>query len=267
MLKVHLLVIDPQNDFCDPKGSLCVPKADEDMERVATLIERVGDRLMDIHVTLDTHHYLDVAHPSFWVDGDGNEPDPFIIITAEDVEKRKWRTKNPQMQDRAAEYVKQLVANGRYPLCIWPAHCLIGTWGNNVHDNLADALLNWEKKHGYIDYVTKGSNLYTEHYSAVLADVVDPTDPTTDLNTKLIQILEDSDMVLVAGEASSHCVANTLRDIIDNFGVDSAKKVTLLTDCMSPVPTFEQMEIDFFADMKAKGVNMARSTEVMVGAK
>jgi DNA-binding transcriptional ArsR family regulator len=37
-----------------------------------------------------------------------------------------------------------------------------------------------------VDFVTKGSNYWTEHYSAVQADVPDSQDPTTMLNTELI---------------------------------------------------------------------------------
>lgn len=47
-MNVHLLVIDPQNDFCDPNGSLFVPGADEDMKRLGGFIERVKDKLNDI---------------------------------------------------------------------------------------------------------------------------------------------------------------------------------------------------------------------------
>lgn len=264
-MNIHLLIIDPQADFCDPKGSLCVLGADEDMMRLGTFIERVGSRLSRINVTLDTHHLKDIAHPGFWVNGEGQSPPPFTIINVEQVENGEWRAKNPQEQKRAAIYVKSLQDNNRYALCIWPPHCLIGTPGHNVFSELARTLLEWEAKHGWVDYVTKGSNPYTEHYSAVLADVVDATDPTTALNTRLIETLEDADMLLVAGEASSHCVANTLRDIIDNFGVDSARKVTLLEDCMSPVPGFEKLAADFIDDMRTKGVKVARSTDVMAG--
>ena len=42
MKQVHLLIIDPQNDFCSPdKGSLFVPGADQDMLRLATMVDRI----------------------------------------------------------------------------------------------------------------------------------------------------------------------------------------------------------------------------------
>ena len=79
-MKLHLLIIDPQNDFCDlppayvPSGetpALPVPGAHADMQRVAQLIERGGAAWSGISVTLDSHHRIDVAHPAFWKTGSG----------------------------------------------------------------------------------------------------------------------------------------------------------------------------------------------------
>ena len=36
-MKLHLVAIDPQNDFCSPHGSLYVPGAEEDMKRLARM--------------------------------------------------------------------------------------------------------------------------------------------------------------------------------------------------------------------------------------
>lgn len=256
MQKIDLVIIDPQNDFCDPKGALYVAGADDDMKRLAKFVNRVGSKLNDIHTTLDTHHLVDVAHPIYWRNSKGEQPEPFTIISAADVENGVWTTHQPSLYKDALAYVKTLESNGRYPLCIWPPHCLIGSWGHGVVPELHDALLEWEKQFAMVDYVTKGSNYKTEHYSAVVADCPDASDPSTQLNTELIETLETVDQILIAGEASSHCVANTVRDIVNNFGDESyAKKVTILTDAMSPVTGFEQFETDFYDEMRGKGVN------------
>ena len=63
MQKIHMLLIDPQVDFCDPSGALYVTGADEDMKRLAKMLERIDGKLDDIHVTLDCHYFVDVAHP------------------------------------------------------------------------------------------------------------------------------------------------------------------------------------------------------------
>jgi len=288
-MKAQLLIIDPQNDFCWPglanvpgntvsdevkallpydilnQGSLLVPGGYDDMDRTAIMIKEHGHKFDDIHVTLDTHHRLDIAHPMFWMDSNGVQPNPFTIITKSDVEKGTWRASIPFFQKHALDYVSKLEANNRYPLCIWPEHCLIGTFGHNVVHPLQIALADWEiKTRGFIDYVTKGSNYTTEHYSAVKADVPDPEDPSTSLNYDLIEILKESDMIAIAGEARSHCVANTIRDIAAEFGPDHVQKMVLLEDAMSDVPGFEDLGNSFMDDMRAMGVKV-KTTENLFG--
>jgi nicotinamidase-related amidase len=261
-LNVQLLIIDGQNDFVDPRGALSVPGADEDMERLSAMIDRVGKRLTDIHATVDTHHLIDIAHPIMWIDSQGNHPDPFTIISKDDVLSGKWN--NVLSRKRGLDYVTGLEANGRYPLCIWPPHCLIGSWGFGVYPILWEALTKWEREGiALVNYVTKGSNLWTEHYSAVQADVLDPMDAGTMLNTGLIQILEQADIIGVAGEALSHCLANTVRDIAVNFGTDSVKKIMLLRDCTSPVPGFENLGEQFITDLQLLGMQVTTSDKFL----
>lgn len=259
--RIDLLIIDPQNDFCDPNGSLFVPGANDDMSRVSAMIQRMGKHLFDIHVTLDSHHYVDIAHPVFWVDASGKHPDPFTIISDADVESGAWKATNPQFQARALEYVKSLKSNSRYLLCIWPPHCLIGSHGYAVYPQLFESLLQWETNFAMIDYVTKGSNFWTEHYSAVQADVPDPQDPGTMLNTRLIETLEEAEYILITGEALSHCVANTITDIANNFGADSIKKFILLEDASSNVPGFDNLGSDFVSSMTKRGMRIAKTTD------
>jgi nicotinamidase/pyrazinamidase len=260
-MKIELLVIDPQVDFCDPGGSLFVPGADQDMTRLAEFISKYKDKFDDAHVTLDSHHLVDIAHPIFWLDSTGKNPAPFTIISVDDVENGVYRTVNPQMQERATDYVHKLASNGRYPLCIWPPHCLIGSDGAKVFPKLFEALIKWEEDFAMVDYVTKGSNFWTEHYSAVQADVPDPDDPDTQLNMRLIQTLQNAEIILLAGEARSHCLANTVTDIADNFGEENIKKMVLLEDACSDVPGFEQQGEDFVKNMKVRGMQISTTKD------
>jgi len=277
-MKIELLIIDPQKDFCteseevsgvEMKGALFVPGANEDMIRVAEMIDRIGPKLNDIHATLDSHHYVDIAHPIFWINSEGKNPDPFTIIVASDVKNGVWRTTNPAFQKRAEEYVFSLEANARYPLCIWPPHCLIASWGYSVHARLFESLLKWESDFAMVDYVTKGSNFWTEHYSAVQADVPDPQDPGTMLNMDLIQTLEQADIILLAGEARSHCLANTVTDIADNFGEENIKKMILLKDATTDVADlpgstmFSDMGNAFVTNLTGRGMQVSTTTEFL----
>ena len=243
MLNIHLLAIDVQEDFCNPNGALYVKGAEKDSERLADLVDRLGTKIKDIHATLDSHHPLHIAHPIFWKDRNGNHPNPFTLINHQDVKDGVWTTTKPGMYKYALYYTEELQKKNRYVLCIWPPHCLIGSPGHNVFEPFRNALNRWTENFAYVDYVTKGSNIRTEHYSAVLADVPDGNDPSTQINTNLLNTLQEADLILLAGLASSHCVKNTIEDIVTHFNADEAfcKKVVLLKDCMSPVPGFESL--------------------------
>jgi len=233
------------------------------------MVKRLKEKIDDIHVTLDSHHFIDIAHPIFWMDSKGASPGPFTIITADEVRNGIWTTTNPQFKERATSYVETLEANKRYPLCIWPPHCLIGSWGYMVIPELFETLVEWEKQFAMVDYVTKGSNFWTEHYSAVQADVPDPEDPDTHLNMRIIETLQEADIILLAGEARSHCLANTVIDIADNFGEENIKKMILLqdatTDVADPPGTtmFTDMGEGFVSSMMARGMQVSTTVEFL----
>jgi nicotinamidase-related amidase len=170
----------------------------------------------------------------------------------------------PSLYRKALDYVRKLEQNGRYGLTIWPPHCLIGSPGHNVFPPLFDALTAWEQRFAFVDYVTKGSNILTEHYSAVQADVPDAADPSTQINTRLVQTLENADIIAVAGEARTHCLANTVRDIANNFGDDSfVSKLVLLTDASSDIPGFESHAQAFLKEMTGRGMQLSTTTDFL----
>lgn len=106
---VHLVIVDPQNDFCDLLGAaLPIPGANADMKRLTAFINRVGCKLKDIHVTLDSHHLIDIAHPAWWMDQNGKKPSPFTIISAADIEAGIWTPRNPAFRPRTLQYARDL---------------------------------------------------------------------------------------------------------------------------------------------------------------
>lgn len=263
-MNVQLVLIDFQWDFCDPKGALYVPGAEADSRRMATFIERAGMEITDIHPTLDSHQRLHIAHPEFVVGESGNHPAPFTVITHDEAWQGRWRCAIPGVQDYWLSYIKRLEENGRYPYCIWPPHCIIGTTGHALMPGINEALIGhkgWAIKRGAtVSYLTKGSSWKTEHYSAVSADVPDDDDRSTQLNMGFIEPLEEADLLIWAGQAGSHCVPNTYKDVADQFGdtYDFSKWV-LLEDCQSPVPGFEKLQGDAMAEMEAKGMRIITS--------
>ncbi len=269
--RLHLLVIDPQNDFCDlpsdylPRDTaptLPVPGAHADMLRLAQLIERGRDGIAAITVTLDSHHRYHIAHPTFWVAGDGAPVAPFTEITAADVRAARYVPRDAGAIRRALAYLDALEAAGRYKLMVWPVHCEIGTWGHNVHADVRKAYNGWEDAAlGVVAKIAKGSNPYTEHYSAVMAEVPDKAEPDTLLNRALIDSLKSADRVYVAGEAGSHCVKATTEHVVEHIGDPS--RLVLIMDCMSPVQGFEAQQRGFFDAMRAKGVQFAQAGDVL----
>lgn len=275
-MNVQLLIIDPQNDFMDiPGAALPVAGANEDMRRLATMVDRIGTKLQKIHVTLDSHHLVDIAHPAFWRDANGNSPDPMTIISAESIKDGTWVPRRPELRSYAIGYARQLEADGKYQVMVWPPHCLIGSWGHNVQSDLARALDRWSvARIRNIDFVTKGTNVLTEHYGALLAEVPIASDPSTQLNGRFLAMLQEADVIVVAGEASSHCVKATVEQVADNIGDEHVKKFQLLTDCMSPVPAivapdgalivdFPGIANTFLKDMERRGMKLTTSVDFL----
>ena len=261
---IHLVVIDPQNDFCDPSGALYVPGADRDMTRLAAMVGRLAHRLTDIHVTLDSHRKVDISHPMWWRTKAGKAVDPFTQITADELERGDYTTAMPSMRARSLAYLKALEAGGRYPHVIWPYHCLIGDEGHSVSPIFGQALHEWEDQFAMVDFITKGSNPWTEHFSGVQAEVPDPDDPSTQLNASFVSTLENADVILMAGEALSHCLANTVRDIVEQFDApELIKKIHLLTDASSNVPGFEALGDAFVKDLTAAGMRLTTTDQVL----
>jgi len=263
-MKVHLVIIDPQNSFCHTSGELYVAGADQDCERLANMINRLEDKIDQIHVTLDSHNEVDIAHPVFWLDKDGNHPNPFTIISIDDIQNGNYTTRNPAHLKRATEYVDSLAQNKRYPLCIWPPHCIIGSDGYQIEENVSNAIRQWARnRFRLVDFVTKGSNPWTEHYSAIKADVPDPNDPTTLVNSRFIDTVDQADLILVSGQALSHCVANTVTDLINEFGQESVRKIVLLEDTCSNVEGFEQQGADFIRKATDAGMRVDTSENIL----
>ena len=261
-MSVHFLLIDPQNDFAHSKGQLFVHHANQDMQRLAGLLTQMKPQIGAIHISLDSHHLLDISHPLFWQDKQGNSPPPFTSISQEDVLTGRWSSRRASDQNKARDYVTLLAKNGRYQLTIWPPHCLIGSWGHNVTDEVAQAILAWEQQGFIANYMLKGMNPWTEHYSIVQADVPDADDMHTQINHELLAQLNTADIVYVAGEALSHCVANTVLDLLEQQP-DLNKKLVLIKDCCSSVTGFETLGEQFLLTLADKGVKIIHSQQLM----
>ena len=273
--RTQLLIIDPQNDFCDLPlswqphapltGNIIAPAlpvagAHADMQRLAAWIGAQGARLDQIDITLDSHQTYDITHPAFWRQVDGAAVTPFTQIAAAQVRAGAYLPRDAAALPRVLNYLDTLEAQGRYQLMVWPLHCEIGSWGHGVHASILEACRQWqEQRQRAVFHVFKGMNPWTEHYSAIRAEVPDAQDPETGLNQALLRRLNASEQVVIAGEAGSHCVRATTEHIVEHWGTDRSRLV-LLTDCMSPVAGFEAAQQEFVQRMRDMGVRCTTST-------
>jgi nicotinamidase-related amidase len=254
-----LLLVNPQNDFCattEEGAVLSVPGADQDMVRVARLIETYSNALAAIHVVLSCRQPFHIGHTTWWVDADGNPPAPFTKITIADVLSGRWRPADEEEQ-RASEYFVETLSEftGRAHI-VWPEHCLIGTWGHMIHPSVASALHEWSRRERRrLNYIFKGISPRAEHYADTFVDVPDLLMPDSGLTARVISRLEHADEIWVAGESMARDVKSTVYRIVSNRQPTNrllgdpgrlASKLVLLTDCMSSMPGDETRAEEIF---------------------
>ncbi len=264
--RVALLLIDVQRDFCHKEGTLYVggrsgTGAIDDSRRIAEFIYREMGSITSIIPTMDTHEAFQIFTPSFWVDQDGATLLPHDMI---DGDMRVIRggqatplrasvnpaiTKDtigvdnyPWLSSQAAYYTKELVKKGKYMLYIWPEHCVLGSLGHTLVGVVQEARMF----HSYVrnaqnQVQVKGGNPLTENYSVFGPEVTSSFNGAgviAEKNAEFLRILLDYDAVIIAGQASSHCVKSSIDDLLGEIAskdASLASKVYILEDCTSAV--------------------------------
>lgn len=264
--RVHLVVVDMQIDFCHEEGRLHVPGSLGDIRRLIEFIYRNGAYITHITCSLDSHLPHQIFHPSWWVDADGHHPAPFTLITLGDVEAGRWI---PLIEvERSVQYVRNLESMAKKQLTIWPYHVMIGGIGQALDPELWSAVI-WHSlaRRTQPTWLSKGSIPLTEHYSIIQPEVPLPDHPLGGKNTDFLKALNEADEVVIAGEAESHCVLETVEDVVEEAGEDREKirKIIFLRDCTSPVVhpaiDFHAIAQKRFGDFEKQGVRFINSTE------
>ena len=263
---VHLVLIDMQVDFCHEQGSLFVPGAGGDLQRTIEFIYQYADRISQITCSLDSHLPHQIFHPAWWADEEGNHPAPFTLISFADIEAGKWLPL--QKPQRSRNYVKQLEQKAKKVLTIWPYHVMIGGVGNALDPELFSAVL-WHSfaRDVVPTWLNKGNIPTTEHYSIVQPEIPEPDQPLGGKNRPFLDSLSQADVIVVAGEAESHCVLETLADIVEEFAdtEGALQKIYFLSDCASPVVhpdiDFHALALEQFTKFEAQGVNFINSID------
>jgi nicotinamidase-related amidase len=282
-LRVCLLLVDVQNTFCTPGFELFVggrsgTGALDDNRRLCDFLYRNLGAITQLVVTMDTHQAFQIFHAPVLVDGDGRHPDPYTLVTPDEVTSGHWQI-DPEAAEllgidpaRAAEYLRAyvdaLAAAGKYELTIWPFHGMLGGIGHALVSAVEEAIFfHAIARRAQTRFEIKGRNALTEHYSVLGPEVLEGPrgEPLGERNTALVEHLLGFDAVIVAGQAKSHCVAWTISDLLTDVP-EVAFRLYLLEDCSSPVVVPGAVDYTDDADASYKrfadaGVHIVRSTE------
>ena len=287
--RIALVVVDVQNTFCTPGFELFVAGrsgtgALDDSRRLCEFVYRNLASLTQIFPTLDTHGALQIFHPVMLVDEEGRHPDPFTLVSAEDVAQGRWRIDPATAEGLGLDvdyaqahlryYTEELERGGKYNLTVWPFHAMRGGIGYALVSAVEEAIFfHTIARRAPAEFQPKGDNPLTEHYSLLGPEVeVDQEgEPLGRRNQPLVEELLRFDAVVIAGQAKSHCVAWTISDLLADENVQERRleeKVYLLEDCTSPVVV--PGAVDYtddanaaFARFAESGAHIVRSTEPM----
>ncbi len=248
-----LLLVDAQVDFVHADGALSVLGAVDDTRRTVEWIYRHAGELTTIAASLDSHVPIQIFFPTWWIDGDGNHPEPYTAIHSADVERGRWRpVYDPEW---STEYVEQLEQHSKKELMIWPYHVLIGTVGHSLMPALYEAIaFHTAARQSQPVFLAKGSIPKTEHYSILEPEVKVPEAPLGSLNTEFLRMMATYDRIYIVGQAKSHCVLETVSSMMRYFRdrPDIIARMRVLMDCTSSV-AHPEIDFDAIADAAFTG--------------
>jgi nicotinamidase-related amidase len=285
--KIAFLGIDLQNTFCIPDFELFVAGrsgmgAVEDCKRICEFIYRNLGVLTRIYMTMDTHMAVQIFHPIFLIDDKGEHPPPLTMVTEADIASGRWRF-NPDIaeslgilpengQEHLRHYTHKLKGKKKYDLTVWPYHAMLGGIGHALVSSVEQAVFfHTIARQIQAEFVVKGQLAKTESYSAIGPEVLEDKDgeQIARKDQTIIKLVEDYDIVIIAGEAKSHCVSWTIDDLLAEIKVGDeklAQKVYLLEDCTSPVVVPGVVDYSDEADSSFQrfaeaGMHIVRSTD------
>lgn len=277
--KIALMPIDMQNTFCIPGFELFVPGAVEDTQRLSEFIYRNLGRITKIYPTMDTHTLMQIFHSLFFIDVNGETVPAYTSISSQDLKNNKY-TLNPavaaslgvdylELKKHVLFYTEELEKKGKYQLTVWPYHGILGGIGHALVSLFEEAV----RFHSFVRNAEagteiKGGNPLTENYSVLSPEVLSTHNGTAiaQKNASFIEKLLNYDIVIISGEAKSHCLAFSVDDFLTEIQAKDpalAEKVYLLEDCTSPIGGFEDQANHNFDRFKQAGMHIVKSTTPM----
>lgn len=284
MTKIQLSIIDAQNSFLDLPESyrpiitsgplagtryippMAVSGGHQDCLTIASVIRILCRKLTSIEVFMDTHQVLDMDHYGFWVKADGSALTTPTRITLDDVKSGRYLPRMNDKLDYIIDYLERLPSVGTDAIYVWPEHCVWGTFGHNLHADIQEAVREWSLQTlEYPEYILKGHHPFTENYSGLKAVLPYADVPESQLRSASIEKYRENDITIFVGEASTHCVPDTILDAVkvllaENFDFS---RFVILTDCMSGITGFEGKYTSFIDYMLSIGARVMTSKELV----
>lgn len=115
-------------------------------------------------------------------------------------------------------------------------------------------------KKAIVQRLVKGQDPLSEMYGVIKPEY----DTKGYINLDFLNKLEQYDKIVIAGEAKSHCVLESIQQILEYYEnrPEITRKIYILEDCMSPIPGFEDVTDSAFETFKRKyQVAIAKSTD------
>jgi nicotinamidase-related amidase len=222
-----------------------------------------------IYPTLDTHLVYQIFYGYWWTDDKGKNVAPFTVIKSEDIENGKYKPIIDPVW--SLDYVKALEKQTNQPLMIWPEHTMLGTPGHALVPALYEVCYYHAAiRRSQISFQLKGDVPGTEMFGVFRPEVLVPKNPRGGINTGFLNLMGNYDRLMVAGQAKSHCVLESLRQLAAFFAgqEDILKKIFIMRDCMSSV---KHPDIDFdaianaeFDKLEKVGFNIVDSTDTAI---
>lgn len=256
--QVLVIGIDIQQDFMEG-GALGVPGSRGDVERFTKFIYNNMDNIAKITVSIDTHIPHQIFHPCWFIDKKGKNPPPYTQITSADIGSGKWTPIIYPIQ--TIEYVTAIEQQSKKTLMIWPYHCLIGSRGAAL-DNQFSNMINFFEiaKKSVIETIVKGTDPLSEMYGIIKPEY----DKKNYVNIKFLNNIEKFNKIIIGGEAKSHCVIESVRQILEYYKgkPEITSKIYILEDCMSSIPGCEKATDETFEQFKqVYKINIVKSTD------
>ena len=289
--RIALMAVDMQNTFCIPDFELFVAGrsgmgAVDDNRRLCEFIYRNLGVLTHIIPTMDTHQAMQIFHPIFLVDQQGEHPAPLSLVSYQDIQQGRWKF-NPAIapllgidaadgQEHLLHYTRALKEQGKYDLTIWPYHAMLGGIGHALVSSFEEAVFfHTIARQAQPGIEIKGQLVISESYSVIGPEGLEDSrgQQIAQKNPRFLHLLDEFDAVAIAGEAKSHCVAWTVDDLLTQIQAHNpllARKVYLLGDCTSPVVVpvvvdYTESADEAFQRFAEAGMHIVRSTDPIAG--